>query len=81
MLPKELPGDDGAAGTETDAKTDGELGERERRLDTAQRDLSTELTDDIGVDEGVGLLEEGAEEERHAQREQLPPDHALCDVD
>ena len=80
-LTEKLPRDDGAARTETDAEPDGELGQRRGGLNAAEGDLSAELPDDKRVYEVVRLLEERGEEDRYTQRQELPPDDALGDVD
>ena len=57
-LAEELPRDDGATRTETDAEPDGELGKRRGGLNAAKGDLSADLSDDKRDYEVVGLLEE-----------------------
>ena len=64
-LAEKLTGNHSATGTKADAKTNCKLRERQRGLNAAKCDLATELPDDIRVDEGIGLLEEGAEENGH----------------
>ena len=65
-LAEKLTGNHSTTGTKADAKTNCELREGQRGLNAAKRDLATELPDDIRVDEGIGLLEEGTEENGHA---------------
>ena len=64
-LAEKLTGNHSTTGTKADAKTNCELRKGQRGLNATKRDLATELPDDIRVDEGIGLLEEGTEENGH----------------
>ena len=65
-LAEKLTGNHSTTGTKADAKTNCELREGQRGLNATKRDLATELPDDIRIDEGIGLLEEGTEENGYA---------------
>lgn len=80
-LAEKLTGNHSATGAKADAKTNCELRKGQRGLNAAKRDLATELPDDIRVDKGIGLLEEGTEENGYAKGKKLTPNDTPCDVD
>ena len=81
VLAKILTGNDRAAGTHTDAKTNAELRKHHRGLNATQRELAAKLTDDIGADKRVCLLKKRTKEDGNAQRQQLLPNDALRYID
>ena len=56
VLAKKLTGNDRAAGADTNAKANAELGEHHRGLNATQRELAAKLANDIRTDKRVGLL-------------------------
>ena len=81
VLAKKLPRDNGATGANANAKTNAELREHHRGLNAAQRKLAAKLTDDIGADKRVSLLEKRTKKDGNAQRQQLLPNDTLRYID
>ena len=81
VLAKILTGNDRAAGTDSNAKTNAELGEHHRGLNATQRELAAKLADDIGTDKRVSLLKKRTKKDGNAQRKQLLPNNTLRYID
>ena len=78
---KVLAAHHGEARAHAHREAHGEVDQGSRCLDAAERRLAGELAHDEGVHQGIRLLEERREEHGHAQQQELPPDHALGDVE